>query len=387
MTRTSALVPGIFTALLLAGCGSSGGAPPLDDGQPTVDNYAALVHANYSDALVGAQALKAAIDTFVATPSAATLNAARQAWLASREAYGQTEVYRFYDGPIDGVGGPEGQINAWPLDEVFIDYVVGLPTAGMINSPAMFPTLGKEILAGRNEQGGEKNIATGYHAVEFLLWGQDTTATGPGSRPFTDYVAGVGGTAANQDRRGQYLTSVAELLVDDLQAVTSAWAPAGTNYRSTMVAGDRREAVRRMLLGMGSLSGAELSGERMRTAYDNKDQEDEHSCFSDNTHRDIYNNALGIRNVYVGQYGSIDGPGIDALVAARDAALDAKMKTQLDASLAAVQAIPMPFDQSILGDDTAPGRMAVLSAIQALQAQAETIVEVATLLGIKINLE
>ena len=91
---------------------------------------------------------------------------------------------------------------------------------------------------------------------------------------------------------------------------------------------------------MGTLSGGELTGERLSVAFDTKDQEDEHSCFSDNTPADLYNNALGIQNVYLGRYGTTDGVGLDELVAAVDPKLDEKMKQRMTASLAAIQAIP-----------------------------------------------
>ena len=205
---------------LAIGCGDDG---ELSDAPPVIDGYTAIVRAGYDDTLATARALKTAVDAFVAAPSPATLEAARTAWKAAREPYGQTEAFRFYDGPIDDPDtGPEGRINSWPLDEVYIDYVEGNATGGIINDPAMFPTLTKQAIADQNAVGGEENISTGYHAIEFLLWGQDMDPNGPGARPYTDYVTGG---AANHDRRGQYLKLVAELLVDDLQAVVDAWEP------------------------------------------------------------------------------------------------------------------------------------------------------------------
>jgi putative iron-regulated protein len=367
---------GALLAVLAAACDGGG---ELDDAPPVVDGYIAIVRASYGDAFQAATALRTSIDVFVAAPSPATLQAAKTAWLAAREPYTQTEVYRFYDGPIDHPDtGPEGRINAWPLDEAYIDYVEGNPTAGIINDPTASPSITKQLIGDRNEQGAEDNISSGYHAIEFLLWGQDTSPSGPGDRPHTDYLTG----APSYDRRGQYLGLVAELLTDDLGAVGAAWA-AGAPYEADLRA-DPKEALRRILQGMGSLSGAELSGERMTVALDNRDQEDEHSCFSDNTHRDLRGNALAIENAYLGRYGSIDGPGLDDLVAARDPALDAKMKEQLAASLAAIAAIPVPFDQAILNE---LGRVQVLAGVRALQAQAQTLVEIATLFGIQINLE
>ena len=367
----------VLFAALGAGCGGDDGGGSLDDAKPVIAAYATNVHANYDDTLAGALDLQTKVAAFVATPNDTTLGAARMSWLAAREPYLLTEVYRFYDGPIDNAeDGPEGQINAWPLDEVYIDYVDGDPTAGIVNDPTIAIT--KEMLAARNEDGGEKNISTGYHAIEFLLWGQDLSDSGPGARPVTDYT-----TAPNADRRKQYLTVVTELLVDDLTAVRDAWTP-GTDYAAELTTVAPAEALRRMLQGMGALGGAELAGERMTTAYDNRDQEDEHSCFSDNTHRDLRGNAIGIENVYFGRYATTDGPGLDDLVKARDPELAARLGDEIAASIAAIEAIPAPFDQALVNEAERPK---ILAAVRALQKQTETVVEVATLLGITINLE
>jgi putative iron-regulated protein len=365
----------------LMGCGDEAADDKkvVTDAQiaPVVAQYAVIVEANYAESLREASKLKAAVDAFVAAPDEAKLAAAKEAWKASREPYGQSEVYRFYGGPIDDPEtGPEGRLNAWPMDEAYVDYVEGDATAGIINDTTIMIT--KDSLSSLNEKDGEKNVATGYHAIEFLLWGQDLSTTGPGARPVTDYT-----TAANADRRRQYLTVVTELLVDDLRSVHAQWKTDGA-YRAAFVGGSPREALTKMLTGMGSLSGAELAGERMNVAMENRDQEDEHSCFSDNTHRDILDNALAIENVYLGRYGTNDGPGIDELVELVDPALNAKLKGELAASVAAARAIPAPFDQAIVTEE---GRAKVQAAIDALRAQTKTIAQVATALGITLNLE
>lgn len=370
-------------AVIAAGCGGDDDGEDVTEAE-VADGYAAIVRANYADSLTTATALRTAVDAFVATPTAATLEAAKTAWKAAREPYGQTESYRFYDGPIDNPdNGPEGQINAWPLDEGYVDYVIGAPDSGIINNTVTFPDITKQLIADQNELGAEENISSGYHAIEFLLWGQDTSDTGPGARSFEDYLT----PAPNFARRGLYLKLTAELLVDDLTAVSGAWSD-GAAYANDF-SGNPREALRRMIQGMGSLSGAELSGERMTVALDSTEQENEHSCFSDNTHRDLLGNAIAIQNVYLGRYKTVagttvDGPGIDELVRARNPELDTKMQQQLAASITAIEAIPAPFDQAIKAE---PGKGKVQAAINALVAETATIVEVATLLGITINLE
>lgn len=341
-------------------------------------HYANLVEANYQDVLTRVKALQTAVDTFVAAPSVEGLEQAKQAWLAAREPYGQTEAFRFYAGPIDDAKGPEGQINAWPLDESYIDYVKGNSKAGIINKPNVAIT--KQKLASLNEKGGEENVSTGFHAIEFLLWGQDFNKEGPGNRSYTDFVDGQ---APNADRRRTYLKTVTELLVDDVQYLVEAWQPNAKNYRARFEKDP--QAVRKMLVGMGVLSRAELAGERMEVALASRDQEDEHSCFSDNTHRDIVTNAEGIRNVWLGQYKRIDGtdikgPSLQELVQASNPQAAEKLSRDLEATLAAVNAIQAPFDREIAETE---GRRRVQKAVQLLRKQSDSMVEAAKAIGIQ----
>ncbi len=399
MKLTRSLMMLATVALFAAGCGDENDNHGDPDRTPTPDptatpavvtaeavvaNYADLLYANYSDALAGAEALHDAVDAFVEAPSQATLDAAKAAWIASRPSYQQTEIARFYNGPIDDPEtGPEGLINSWPLDENFIDYVVGAPDSGIINDPVGFPVIDEETLAAANQANGEANVSTGYHAIEFLLWGQDQSATGPGERPVSDYATNSSNTEVTQVRRGQYLQAAAHLLVDDLQAVTDQWAPGNpANYRAEFLAIDTDEALGRILTGLGSLSAGELGGERLSVAFETRDQEDEHSCFSDNTRDDLADDALGIQNGYLGRYEDLDGPGLDELVRQVDPALDATVQQQLATSVAAMRAIPQPFDQAIQGADDSPGRVAVQTAITALFAQGDSFSSVADALGV-----
>lgn len=348
--------------------------------------YADIVYAGYEDAHALTATLQEALEAFVANPSAETQQAAKDAWLAAREVYGQTEAFRFYGGPIDDEDGPEGLINAWPLDEAYIDYVEDAPEAGIINNTEDYPELSKELIASLNEAGAEENISAGYHAIEFLLWGQDFSEDGAGQRSFTDYV--VDGEVANADRRGQYLLLVGEQLVENLAEVKDAWDPAGAdNYRSEFLAMEPDAALQNIFTSLGVLSKSELAGERMFTALDNQDQEDEHSCFSDNTHRDIIANNQGIINVYTGSYTRPDGTvvagtAVADVVATVDAELNDRMLGLLEQSSAATQAIHVPFDQAIVLPEA---RNQVLETVFALQDQGDLVAQVASTLGLTIN--
>ena len=348
-----------------------------------INHYANSVHALYSQSLASARVMDAAIDAFIADPTPATLEAAKRAWLYARDDYGPTEVFRFYGGPIDNEeDGPEGLINAWPLDESYIDYVDGNPAAGIINMPDEYPTIDADLIISLNEEGGEANVSTGWHAIEFLLWGQDMDAVGPGARPVEDYT-----TNENADRRATYLAVSSDTLLTHLQEMVDAWAPGQANYRADFIAMPADEALANIITGAGALSAGELAGERINVAYSELSEEDEHSCFSDNTKADIIGNAMGVRMVMTGDYGVTSGLGVLDLYAAQDEALAKRLSEQLARSVYLARQIPDPFDQHLTetAPDSGAGRQAVLATIEALEQQADTIVQGAAGFGLTIN--
>ena len=218
--------------------------------QDAVETYAEIVYASYQDSLELAVALNEALIAFVSMPDESTLAAAREAWLAANEPYGQTEAYRFYGGPIEDEDGPEGLLNAWPLDEAYIDYVDGDADAGIVNNTADYPEITKDLLISLNEVGAEENISTGYHAIEFLLWGQDLYEDSAGQRSNEDYSM-----AANAERRGQNLLITGELLVENLQDMVDQWDPANEdNYRHALLGMSSEDAITNMLTGIGVLA-------------------------------------------------------------------------------------------------------------------------------------
>jgi putative iron-regulated protein len=313
--------------------------------------------------------------------------------------YGQTEVFRFGNANVDDW---EGKVNAWPLDEGLIDYVAdsyehedGNEFAAA-NIIAGTEKIDAELLESWHEKGGsEANVATGYHAIEFLLWGQDLNKNpqDAGTRPYTDYVTGEGCTNGNCERRAQYLAGVTALLIKDLEQMVADWEGGKENYRKAFLALDEHEALRRILFGMGSLSLGELAGERINVALLAHSQEDEHSCFSDNTHVDIAENARGIQNVFNGVYVRADGSKLEGaslaqLVAAKDEALSKKLSEQLAASQqSAAKVVDAAeqgehFDQQIIAGNEA-GNARVKAVINALREQTGSIEAVSAVLGIE----
>jgi len=337
-------------------------------------SYADIAFAAYDDSVRGVQALGVAIEALLAAPSPQTLARAQQAWLAARIPYVQTEVFRFYDGPIDAV---ELQINTWPIDESFVEAADGERQLGIVQDTERFPVLSAGLLAELNGKDGETSISTGYHVLEFLLWGRDTNEAGPGERSYHDFVTqGKTRAAALAERRGSYLRIACQLLEQHLVQVREAWsAGEAPSYREHFLAPPPERGLYLALRGMAKLSGPELAGERLTVPYETKSQENEHSCFSDNTHADVVGDALGVENVCLGRYTRTDGtrisgPGICAAVAHALPLLGRALTRQISDSVSAARSIPAPFDRAIVGDDKAAGRAAIKRTIVSLREQA-----------------
>ncbi|MCW8347000.1 peptidase [Vibrio sp. ZSDZ65] len=379
--------------------------------QQVVEHYADLAHAVFSDAVITAKSLDTSINTFLANPSEKGLSDVKQAWIASRVPYQQTEVFRFGNAVVDDW---EGQLNAWPLDEGLIDYVSSDYQYELGNDGAQANIVANEsltigantldtkaitpaLIADLNEVGGsEANVASGYHAIEFLLWGQDLNGTnaGAGERPYTDYVVGEGCSNGNCARRAEYLQAASSLLIQDLAWMEKQWSDSEkNNYRATLLADKPVNGVRKMLFGMGSLSLGELAGERMKVALEANSTEDEHDCFSDNTHNSHYYNEQGIYNVYTGTYVRTNGtlvvgPSIADLVAQKDKMAAKEIQKQFDVTRAQVGQLVSSaendnqhFDQ-LIASNNPQGNKLVNDTIVALVAQTGSIERAAGIIGI-----
>ena len=385
---------------LLISTAMSAGALADVTPEAVVAHYADIAEAKYEDSLSTAKIIDTAIEALFADPSETTLKAARTAWLAARVPYQQSEVYRFGNAVVDDW---EGRVNAWPLDEGLIDYVDAsygtesdensLFTANLIASPEI-EINGSEIDASKitpelisetlQEAGGiEANVASGYHAIEFLLWGQDLNGngSGAGTRPATDYSL-ENCTNANCDRRREYLGAASDLLIADLEEMAANWK-AGGAARTALAEAGAAGGLSAILTGMGSLSYGELAGERMKLGLLLGDPEEEHDCFSDNTHNSHYYDAVGIRTAFTGAYTRADGteltgPSLAELVSQKDEAIAEELSADLDATISAMEAMVAraetveAYDQMIATGNE-EGNATVQAAIDGLVRQTRSI--------------
>ncbi len=404
----------VRTAMLAALPLSWAGAALAEaDPAAVIDTYADIALAMYEDSLTGARALDDALQALVADPSEATLAAARDAWLASRVPYQHTEVYRFGNVIVDDW---EVRVNAWPLDEGLIDYVdtgwygdasdenrfyvaniIANETltygGATIDASAITPALLADELHWIDDI--EANVTTGYHAIEFLLWGQDLNGTGPGAgdRPASDFdVADC--TGGHCDRRGAYLLAASTLLISDLEEMVANWQADGA-ARAALSDDPANAGLSAIITGLGSLSYGELAGERMQLGLLLHDPEEEHDCFADNTHYSHYYNQQGMIAVYTGSYERTDGtlvegPSIGDLVAAAAPDLHEETLSRLGATDAAMDvmvetaAADMAYDQ-MLGEGNDAGNAILQDVIDRLVDQTETFEQTVVALNLEIG--
>ena len=383
------------------------------DPSDIIETYADIAHAMYADSLAGARTLDTALQVFIAAPSEETLADARAAWLAARVPYQHTEVYRFGNPIVDDW---EGRVNAWPLDEGLIDYVDTawygdasdenrFYTANVIanetltyggatvDATEITPALLADELHEIDDI--EANVATGYHAIEFLLWGQDLNGTGPGAgaRPASDFdVANC--TGGNCERRIDYLMASSSLLITDLEEMVANWDADGA-ARAALMEDPATLGLSAIITGLGSLSYGELAGERMQLGLLLHDPEEEHDCFADNTHYSHYYNQHGMIAVYTGAYERVDGtvvegPSLGDLVADAEPSLNEEIMSRLAVTTAAMDVMVetaetgMAYDQ-MLGEGNEAGNAILQDVIDGLVSQTETFEQAVVALDLEIG--
>lgn len=354
--------------------------------QRALETYAELAFRSYGAAQRAATDLQKSVDDFLTAPPDErdeALAVTRQAWIDAHAVYGRSEAFRFYEGPIDfgkrtdGTMGPEALINSWPVNEAYIDSVRADPASGLINAKDVPIT--RAMLIERNARDDEADVTTGFHAIEFLLWGEDTRADGPGNRSARDFAGdGVGA------RRREYLKVATDLLVENLATVVAAWRPDSDNYRAQFLRLDPRESIAKILTGLATLSGFELGFERLATALDSGSQEDEQSCFSDTTDADIRADAQSVADVYFGRYDDYHGTGLDTLLEAVNPQMNAVLKSQLKRSVALAAEIPHPFDRILMTSPGSAERAKVEALVTSLQTQARLIKQSGRMLGVNV---
>jgi len=366
---------------IIAACGGSSRDSSVDR-EAIKTNYVDMAYAAYTDSLTTATALQSSIDTFIADPTDANLASAKAAYKQARIPYQQSEIMRWdtaitVNADLGGNGGPssvddwEGQVNAWPLDE---NHIVEIIQSDVDITIAL-------LLAQNGADDNEANVTTGVHAIEFMLWGEDTNGVNPGAgeRPATDFANDGSCVDAYCARRASYLKAAADLLVADLTEMQSEWQPESKTAQGTLAYNflNSDTALDYILGSMRAMATDELASARMSSGLELGDPEEEHDCFSDLSHVAIYYNFQGVRNAFYGHYGDVSGPSLADLIQERDLVTftlldqafdDIEQKMAQILELGERDTNPIRFDQIIGQSANGSERLLAESAVDELIA-------------------
>ena len=165
--------------------------------------------------------LQEAVTAFLFDPNLDNLDAAQRVWLSAHQSFLEANFYvsATKPGMPSAASGSAGQlphmIDAWPMQEGFLDSLQLYPTSGIINDLTL--SIDEQTL--RNQHGitAAEEVSLGFHAIEFLLW----------ARPITDFPVQSELTADQQNdglrlhqlsnnRRRETLRLIVKLLHDDI---------------------------------------------------------------------------------------------------------------------------------------------------------------------------
>ena len=327
--------------LSLAACDSSTGPESESDAAPVLSNVATdVITATYADLAAEAADLVTAVGAFADDRSAGRLEAARQQWRDTRAPWELSEGFLF--GPVD-TEGLDPSLDSWPVNRTDLDAVLA-------SSSDLTPAT----------VAGLEATLRGFHTIEYLLFGED------GTKQAADFT----------DREVQYLVSATAVLRDDAGTLATLWNPTGGGYAlqianagtSGSIYVSQNAAVQELVGGLVTITD-EVGAGKLGGPFGDRSTAEEESRFSGNSLADFADNIRSVRNVYLGDYAGAAGPGLTDLVAEVDADLDARVLAEIDAAIAAIEAIPGPFSDAIF--NARPTVQAAIDAVLDLRATLE----------------
>ncbi len=290
-------------------------------------------------------ALHQAAEALQGDASAANLDAARAAWVAARSPWEQSEGFLF--GPVDARG-YDPALDSWPVNRVDLDAVL---LSGDDLNAAYMTSLDATL--------------KGFHTAEYLLF--DETVSGDlGDRELMYLVA----TTAEMAGAGDELHRAWTEGLDGEPAYAGVLEAAGS--ADSVLYPSKQSAAEEIVRGaIGILD--EVANGKIADPFDEQDTKLVESQFSFNSLTDFTNNVRSVQNAYLGAVpdAGTSGVGLTAFVADVDADLDARLKGELTAALAALGEIPEPFRDAITDPAAADKIRAAQEAIRAVQTTME----------------
>ncbi|MDQ7961560.1 imelysin family protein [Flavobacterium lindanitolerans] len=275
-----------------------------------------VITKTYEDLNNKAIALKTAVNALTIGNETA-LTAVKDAWKAARSPWEQSEGFLY--GPVD-TGGIDPAMDTWPVDVTAMNDILNS------SNPITTSTI-------------EANVeARGFHLIEYLVWG----------------INGNKAASALTARELEYLRAAAADLQNNTQILYDGWKVSGGNFaRHFINAGttgnqgytSQKAALEEIINGLITIADEVATG-KIQTPLDEGVSQEE-SRFSNNSKRDFADNMRSIKNIYWGDYNGNSRAGLTNIVAPKNSALDANIKSKIDAAISAIEAIPGTFTDAV----------------------------------------
>lgn len=251
-------------------------APASIDAQAFAAQAGLEAYTGLSRASQSAQVVDSKLASFLYHPNPMTHGELKQAWRQAYDDFLRAMVFAYL--PIQDP--PEWyskhiayrdlltQLDSWPIQGGYIDYVPGYPFSGIVNDLTL--VIDEQTLRNQHLFTDNSNASIGYHALEFMLWGdngersphdffpQENTAPvllnegehnhenseaglDQGTEPAPEVHAHTEETnqpgmpePQNHNRRRQYVQVISEVLQKDLIRVQRRWEPS-TGYYAQLI--------------------------------------------------------------------------------------------------------------------------------------------------------
>jgi putative iron-regulated protein len=178
----------------------------------------------YSNASLAIREFEGHSQLFLAHPTQQLLLELRDRWNTAHQAYLACQLYQMLAFSRSGQKQLEltkQRVNAWPIQGGYIDYLPGYQFTGIINDSTLAITL--DNLLSQHQFSDLSDVSVGFHALEFLLWGEGF------DRPASDFQAsdsqlseqGIELDANN--RRRTYFELLTSHIIAELDGLSQRW--------------------------------------------------------------------------------------------------------------------------------------------------------------------
>jgi predicted lipoprotein len=309
--------------------------------------------ATYTEFATATRTMPDLATQFCAALSVGHLTTLQQAWRQAVAPLKRSEMFRL--GPAAGL---ISAVDFWPSRPPLIQKALADPQPV---TEAFIESVGA--------------AARGVSAIEYLLFDPQ----GDNNALITQFRDGLKGK-----RRCAYLTGIIEHLAQHAQDIASAWSPDGGNFVAELATAGQGSAtyptahqaisdiVNRLLAALDKVHKNKLG----RPLYGNGRSpwpDWVEAGRSGNSLANILENLQGVRAVYAGIDGTINGPGFDDYLTALGSPLGERITQHIQTAMAAVQAIPPPL------------RVAVVEHPQAVEAAYQAIKDLLILLKVDMT--